>query len=373
MRVALIGVPGGQRTEACTGSLRSAGHRVDVLDWRTLATDRGRVRELAERSEVLRIESPSDDPGLDADLVRRGGGHTEVAAAELVDGFAWWRGLGHYLQALDEAVQGTGVLRLHHCESVLTMFDKAETRARLRRAAVPVADGLDGTPDDLASLRRAAEERGWSAVFAKARFGSSGAGLLALRWAGERLAGYTTVGFRPNAGATAGWSVVNVPVRRVTDRTELDAVYAAIRGGAETTFHSHGSRPPGAVIERWVPKFGFENGVVDLRVVVIAGQARQVLARVGPGPITNLHLGARRGDVDSLAACLGPRLGEALRTAEAAAECFPRAHHAGVDVGLDRRGRPFVLELNAFGDFHAGITDAEGLDTYAAELQLARA
>ncbi|MDO5683081.1 MAG: hypothetical protein Q4G46_09685, partial [Propionibacteriaceae bacterium] len=110
-------------------------------------------------------------------------------------------------------------------------------------------------------------------------------------------------------------------------------------------------------------------GPVDFRVVVIAVRAQHMVARIGRGPFTNLHLGAARGDLGLLRTHFGPRTWASIQnTAEAAAACFPEALYAGVDVGLVHPSRePVVWEVNAFGDFHEGI-EVDGRDTYQAQL-----
>src|SRR4029077_16576443 len=55
-------------------------------------------------------------------------------------------------------------------------------------------------------------------------------------------------------------------------------------------------------VEQWVPKAALEGMAFDLRVVVIAGRAEHVVPRLGRGPMTNLHLKNRRGDVAALRA-----------------------------------------------------------------------
>src|SRR5204863_3521648 len=92
-------------------------------------------------------------------------------------------------------------------------------------------------------------------------------------------------------------------------------------------------------------------GAVDLRVLVIAGEARHWVIRQSRHPMTNLHLGNRRGDEAALRELIGlPNLDAAFRLAEKAAACFPDSLYAGVDILIDSRHRALVGEINAFGD-----------------------
>jgi hypothetical protein len=122
-------------------------------------------------------------------------------------------------------------------------------------------------------------------------------------------------------------------------------------------------------VEEWIPKAGLDGQTFDLRVVVIAGQAQQVVVRLSRSPMTNLHLKNQRGDLSALLDRMGAEAWQAARrTCERAVALFPGSLYAGVDL-LIAPGyrRHAVLESNAFGDLLPGITHG-GLDTYAAEI-----
>ena len=109
--------------------------------------------------------------------------------------------------------------------------------------------------------------------------------------------------------------------------------------------------PQGMIIEQWIPKLSLPGGAVDLRVLVIAGEARHWVIRQSNHPMTNLHLGNQRGNPVELVARIGDEnLQAAFRLAERAAACFPDSLYAGVDVLLDSRHRAWIGEINAFGD-----------------------
>jgi hypothetical protein len=126
----------------------------------------------------------------------------------------------------------------------------------------------------------------------------------------------------------------------------------------------------GVRVEEWVPKAGLAGHVFDLRVVVIAGRARHVVVRMSRGPMTNLHLLNRRGDLAVVLERMGPEAWRAARrTCERAAAAFPGSLHLGVDLlvapGFRRHA---VLEANAFGDLLPGVLH-RGVDTYEAEIR----
>ncbi|MCK6552256.1 STM4014 family protein, partial [Myxococcota bacterium] len=193
----------------------------------------------------------------------------------------------------------------------------------------------------------------------KLAFGSSASGVVALAIArsrgGVRVVAHTSVEL-----VRAGTDVRlynSLRVRRYDD--ERDAA----------TIVDHLARE-GVHVEVWIPKAGIEGHTFDLRVVVIAGRARHVIARLGRGPMTNLHLGNQRAPAELVRAAFGEeRWATWMRTAEAAAAVFPRTHHVGVDL-LVHATRPdaHVAEVNAFGDLLPNVLD-RGLDTYGAEVE----
>ncbi|WP_425310447.1 STM4014 family protein [Ammonicoccus fulvus] len=347
----ILGSAGGKRTQAVQASLaRAALPPARVLDQRVFLTGTpGPADDWVSPGTIVRLESPSEDPGVDAELVALGGGVRPEAPTELIRSDHWHRGLTVLLGRVEAwLADAPAHHRLQHTPSILAMMDKRATHARLRAAGVPVPESFDAST--WAEVVEQASARGWNQVFVKARYGSSAAGILAARW-GDSVVGFSTVAW------TKGRAVnVRRPVRYST-HAEIAEVVEAIG-----PFH----------VERWLPKVtapGSTTGPVDFRVVVIGGRAQHLLARIGRGPFTNLHLGAERGDLELLRAHFGERNWASIRaTAEAAAACFPEALYAGVDVGLVHPSREAVVwEVNAFGDFHEGI-EVDGKDTYQAQL-----
>ena len=99
----------------------------------------------------------------------------------------------------------------------------------------------------------------------------------------------------------------------------------------------------------------------DVRVVCVHGRPAASIFRLSPHPMTNLHLGGRRGDFDRCRAAIPTRDWlDALDHCADAAGCFDSAI-AGVDLVFERGyRRHFVLEVNAFGDFFPGWTEPGG-------------
>jgi hypothetical protein len=107
----------------------------------------------------------------------------------------------------------------------------------------------------------------------------------------------------------------------------------------------------------------------DVRVVCVYGRPVASIFRLSSGPMTSLQLGGRRGDFARCRAAIPSRDWlDALDHCVGAAGCFDSAI-AGVDLVFERGfNRHFILEVNAFGDFFPGWTNAEGQSIHAREI-----
>lgn len=122
-------------------------------------------------------------------------------------------------------------------------------------------------------------------------------------------------------------------------------------------------------VERWLPKASLNRALFDLRILMIAGEPRHVVVRQSRSPMTNLHLGNRRGDTRQLLSRLGDTVWQSIQeTCRCVANCFPRSLQLGVDLLVTPDFREHaVLEVNAFGDLLPGVLD-RGQDTYTAQV-----
>lgn len=295
----------------------------------------------------VRIESPGEDAEVDRLLRELGSGRPAVAAehGEIVGAAAAFAGLRI---ALDRVAAG-GARLLNQPGDILTMSDKPRCHARLAGAGVPVPPALRQV-HDYESLRAAMADAGWSRVFVKPAHGSSASGVVAFAVAGRRLSAVTSVELSGDRLFN------NLRVRRYDDEASIRAIVDRLG-------------PDGLHVERWFPKAALNDRVLDLRVVVIAGEPRHVVVRTSRSPMTNLHLGNARGDVAAVRAAAGARSwAAAMETCARVAACFPGTLHAGVDLMFRSGWREHaVAEVNAFGDLLPRVL-ADGLDTYGAQI-----
>jgi hypothetical protein len=128
----------------------------------------------------------------------------------------------------------------------------------------------------------------------------------------------------------------------------------------------------GARVERGIRMAQVDGQNFDVRVVVIRGRPTFTVFRLSSLPMTNLHLGGRRGDPASCRAAVPTRAWlDGLDACTEAAGLYDAAA-VGVDL-LFESGflRHFVLEVNAFGDFFPGLVDGQGRGVHAAEIEAA--
>ncbi|GAA2730455.1 STM4014 family protein [Actinocorallia aurantiaca] len=337
MRFTVVGTPGERRVEAFAAACASSGlSRPGVLPWTDVLS--GAPLEV---DGLLRVDSPGEDAAADA-LLRGPGDPARVGG-----GARWYRTLRRGLERLRPFPSAGDV------DEIAVMFDKRACHARLSAAGVPVPASL-GPVGGYRELRERMAEHGVRRVFVKPAHGSSASGVIALQTAPGRIKAVSSA--VPDG---SGWRN-SLRVRTSTSEAETARLIDALA-------------PDGLHVEKWFPKAGLNGRLLDLRVVVIAGEPAHAVVRTSTAPMTNLHLGGTRGPLEDVRARLD--WSGAMDVCARAAACFPRSLMVAVDllIGLDWR-RLAVAEVNAFGDLLPGLTGlpgtrAEGLDTYTAQIR----
>jgi glutathione synthase/RimK-type ligase-like ATP-grasp enzyme len=309
---------------------------------------------LIPAGSLVRLDSPGENSEVDR-LLRRAA--EPARHGELVGLAAWYDGFRAALARVAELVRAAGATLVQDPGEIATMFDKRACHALLRDAGVPVPPALPAV-SSYGQLRAAMAEAGWGRVFIKPAHGSSAAGVIALQIhngrSGERIRAITPI-------EESGGRLFNslrlreyhdeATVARLVDRLAPDRLH----------------------VERWFPKAALDGRVLDLRVVVVAGRPTHVVVRTSRTPMTNLHLGGRRGDLAAVRAAAGEdAYGQAMRTCAQVAHCFPGSLQVGVDLMFSPDWRRHaVAEVNAFGDLLPGLV-ADGRNTYAEQVAALR-
>ncbi|MEV0884133.1 STM4014 family protein [Streptomyces microflavus] len=355
-RFAVVGNPENRRVAFFQEAVRAAGPApARVVSWLQVLGGEASF----EPGETVRIDSPGEN--AEVERLLRG-----VDDPTRVEGSArWYAGFLSAVGEVSRAASAAGAEVLTSPGDIAALFDKRLCHALLEDAGVPV-------PASPTSGRRAARVRDWSDVralmrehrmpraFVKLAHGSSASGVLAVETAGPGRVRASTSVERDSEGRLFN----SLRVRRYTTEREVGAIVDALA-------------PDGLHIERWLPKASQRGRAADLRIVVVGGRATHAVVRTSLSPMTNLHLGGARGDLDEVRAAVSAVGGcwrEALAVCERAAACFPGTLCVGVDLLPAAGWRRFAVgEVNAFGDLLPGLTGlpgsgAEGLDTYAAQV-----
>ncbi|MFJ8660620.1 STM4014 family protein [Streptomyces sp. NPDC093795] len=355
-RLVVVGDPAGRRVAFFQDALRTAGlPEARGVSWPEVL--RGRARFAA--GETVRLDSPGEDP--EADRLLRG-----VDDPSRVEGSGrWYERFVEAVAGLARSVTEAGATLVDDPADLAGLFDKRLSHGLLRAAGVPVPDSPTSGPSapvvrDWEHLGSLTAEAGLRRFFVKPAHGSSASGVLAVETDGAGRVHATTSVERGPGGQLHN----SLRVRRYTTEREVAALVDALA-------------PDGLHVERWLPKASQDGRAADFRVVVIDGRATHAVLRTSRSPMTNLHLGGTRGDLDAARAAIdaaGGRWSDALDVCERAAAVFPGTRCVGVDLLPATGWRRFaVAEVNAFGDLLPGLTGlpgsgAEGLDTYAAQV-----
>ncbi|MET9513348.1 STM4014 family protein [Streptomyces flavidovirens] len=358
-RFAVVGNPGNRRVALFQDAVAAAElPAARVVPWLDVLS--GRAASFRP-GETVRIDSPGEDPEVER-LLRGAGDGTRVEGSAL-----WYERFTAAVREVGRAAAGCTLL--DDPDEMAVLFDKRLCHAVLHDAGVPVppspTSGATGPAvrgwDDVRELLRSHR---MPRAFVKLAHGSSASGVLAVETAGPGRVRATTSVERDPGGRLFN----SLRVRRCTTEGEVAAIVDALA-------------PDGLHIERWLPKAAQRGRAADLRVVVVGGRATHAVVRTSRSPMTNLHLGGGRGDLDDARAAMAAAGGgwdEAVEVCERAAACFPRTLCVGVDLLPAVGWRRFaVCEVNAFGDLLPRLTGlpgsgAEGLDTYAAQVAAAQ-
>jgi glutathione synthase/RimK-type ligase-like ATP-grasp enzyme len=363
---ALVGNPENRRVAMFQAALAAQGlPAARVLPWRELVEPGASARLLGELPDeaILRIDSMGEDDDVERALLGRGEAAARAEGVPAIGARALARiprevgrilhprqahlGLLAVLEEIDAAIRPTWHV-LQPPAAIAELFDKRATSKKWRAMGVPVPDALDDVrePDDLRARMRGA---GWQSVFVKVASGSSASCLavFVLRAGGEHA--ITTV-------EDTGEARYNTRrLQRVTG-PRLERLLRFLLG-------------EGAQVERAIPKAQADGRHFDLRVLTIDGEPAFVVMRTSPHPITNLHLGGQRGDVDALRAAVPPEAWEAAMASCRAVQRASGAFHVGIDLMFEPGLRAHrVIEGNAFGDLLPNLW-RDGLDVYSWQIR----
>jgi len=363
---AVIGNPENRRVTMFQAALAAQGlPEARVLPWRELALPGAPARLAGALPDgtILRIDSMGEDDEVERALLRRGEAAARAEGVPAISARALGKiprevgrilyprqahlGFLAVLAELEAAIRPAWRV-LQPPAAIAELFDKRATSKRWRGLGIPVPDALDDVrePDELRVRMR---EAGWGSVFVKVASGSSASCLAVyvLRDAGEHA--ITTV-------EDTGRARYNTRKLQRVSGARLERLLAFLLG-------------EGAQVERAIPKAQVAGRYFDLRVLTIDGEPAFTVMRTSPHPITNLHLGGQRGDVEALRASVPEAAWEAAMASCRAVQRASGAFHVGIDLMFEPGLRAHrVIEGNAFGDLLPNLV-RDGLDVYGWQIR----
>lgn len=367
----IVGNPENRRVGLFQEALASRRRRpAEVVSYHSLLQGTGTLGQVPQDS-VVRWESPGENFLVEKQLLRAGVVEAEREGNaflsleelnELADDhgrilFPRQTYLG-YIASIKKwtsmLLERTDVTRTSSVHDLEVIGDKTLTNLRCRDHEVPVPDAL-GNVANWDELVAQLEQSGHERVFVKLANSSSASGVVALNYGKGRMQAITSTEMVTHRGEVLLYN--SLKLRRYSQLNEVRDLVNAL---ARHRVH----------VEAWLPKAAVDRRVCDLRVVVIAGEPRHMVLRTSRSPITNLHLGNRRGDVDAFWNRIPPSERDAiLETCRRCARLFPDSLHLGLDILLTPGFRQHrLLEVNAFGDLLPGVLH-DGKSTYEAEIE----
>jgi len=255
----------------------------------------------------------------------------------------WYEGLKHLLDCIEtllaqlRCVKNCSTRYLIPPGDILAMFDKTASLKRLNAGGVSTPAFL-GTIDNFQHLGEIMRLKNITKVFVKPNYSASAAGIIALQYhpRDHKWFAATTVEYVDQDRTQRFFNTRRL--RHYTDVKHIETIVDYVASNK-------------AYAECWLPKSQYHGMSFDVRVVVVAGRAVKAVARLSRHPITNLHLGNNRLNLDVMHIDKATKQ-QYISVAQDAMGAFPEALYAGVDVLIPLRGKQAkVLEVNAFGDF----------------------
>lgn len=334
-----------------------------LVPWNSIISHGGQLDGLSafDRPAIVRLESPGRNWEVSRLLLTLGARvqglpHPEsfrehpYEKGRLVEPRLFYEGFRAILTRLQESFQDRPQLHVtSNPLAVAEMFDKNATCQRLAEAELPIPQTRLPPPEDGPALLTALEQVPWRTTYVKLNTGSSASAIVVVTHSG---------------GLSGQSSVVAIN----------DGFYSSRRLG---TYHGEALTrvlgflaEQGVCLQQGIRMATVEGRNFDVRVVCIHGRPRVTIFRLSWLPMTNLHLGGKRGDWAACRAVIPTRAWlDALDHCEEAARLYP-CESVGIDL-LFEAGfhRHYLLEVNAFGDFFPGLTDNAGRSIAAIELE----
>ena len=357
----IIGDNKGRRIKTFAGCLEKEGDfPYFILDWEELLDDPGIIGKFLEKSNIVKIEPPEKNPEIYRKFLKFGSGAEKVLFGEeenrgiIKAPGIWFDGVKNVFGKMKEIFDNYKNIHLMcDIDELLIMMDKKATYEYL--SGMESNFYLPERTQDFQNYDEFFEtvKNKTAKYFIKLRCGSGSTGVLAYSYNPkldeEKI--FTSLNYSVENGKSEFFGTYRVKVY-----TEKNVIKNMVNWVIEN----------GAHIEKWIPKLTYEKYGFDTRVFVAGKKAEYMLSRLSTGPITNLHLKNMRKE--SREFMEEEQIKLLSKASEGVMSIFDRSLYAGIDVLLSNNMKPYIIDVNPFGDlFHNLIGSPENV--YYAEIR----
>ena len=304
---------------------------------------------------TIRLTSTGEDFELEKILMGMGG-DSDAHLLSFEKGLIypndfWYKGFCILLKKIENfALENPLVKTINSPAAVQLAFNKLKCQQFLSQKNISTPKIILDQVIDYDSLIEKMETENIRQVFIKPYHGSSASGVMALRQSKGRQMLYTTIHLQN------GKMYNHLKLQKYHSLSEIKTIINKMI-------------PSGLLAEEWIRKKTFQEKSVDFRILVINGKAAFTVPRMSNHFITNLHLGNEKGNFEEIEKEWGSNiLKKAKDIAVQAVHEIGGLFYAGVDVAISQKGKPYILEVNAFGDMLLNVFQ-DGMNTYEYELK----
>jgi len=354
MRFLVLGNPENRRVAFFREACRQEGlAEPKIISWESYFKETSAFLEALSQCDAFRIESPGENFDVEQAIVTKGGGpplsedHGRLRFLP-----EWYRGWSETLNELQVTI-GSHIRVMNPPLDIRRMFHKWESQEELAAAGVPISPQI-GKPRGFDELLALMSQEGVRRVFVKPLHSSSASGVVAFQYSHRRMQAVTSVDLVQGKEAKLYNSL---RLRTYSNEESCRLLFDELCSQK-------------VLVERWFPKASMNGRSFDLRILVVGGRACHVVVRTSKSPITNLHLGNRRGIWAEVQQRLGKeKTTTLLNYAQKAAGAYPDSLYIAVDLMVGVSWSDFVVaEVNAFGDLLPNVLFDE-CSTYQLEIR----
>ena len=359
----IIGDNKGRRIKTFAGCLEKEGNfPYFILEWTDLLENLGIIEKFLEKSNIVKIEPPEKNTEIYRKFLEFGNGaalpgedktgkkNSEIIRAPGV----WFDGVKNVFGKMSEIFDNyKNTYLMCDIEELLIMMDK--------KASYEYLSGAENSfflPERTKDFQNYDEffetvKNKTAKYFIKLRCGSGSTGVLAYSYNPkldeEKI--FTSLNYSEENGRLDFFSTYRVKIY-----TEKKVIKNMVNWVIEN----------GAHIEKWLPKLTYKKYGFDTRVFVAGKNTEYMLSRLSTGPITNLHLKNMRKESSEFME--EKQLKLLSEASEGVMSVFGKSLYAGIDVLLSNNMKPYIIDVNPFGDLFHNLTDSPR-NVYYAEIR----